>query len=291
MTKKILCVGEVLWDALPEGLFLGGAPFNVACHLRMLGENVTICSSVGSDVLGEQVIKRAKQKSLDTSFIQINSDYQTGIVNVTLDVAKNASYEIVEPVAWDFIEPNNILLEEIAESDYLVFGTLAQRNVISRKTIEQLRSFGKINIYDVNLRPPFNDINVIEKSLKSADIVKMNEDELKQLVAWFNLRENFESGITDLANKFNCSTVCITKGNKGSAIFRNNKLTQQEGFNVKVKDTIGAGDSFLAALIHGIINEQTNEDILKFSNAVGAYVASKKGAIPELDIDAIQNII
>ncbi len=291
MTKKILCVGEVLWDALPEGLFLGGAPFNVACHLRMLGKNVTICSSVGRDVLGEQVIKRAKQKSLSTDFIQVNSDYQTGIVNVTLDAAKNASYEIVEPVAWDFIEPSNKLLDEISESDYLVFGTLAQRNVISQKTIEQLRSFGKINIYDVNLRPPFNDINVIEKSLKSADIVKMNEDELKQIVSWFNLSEDFESSIIDLTNKFNCSTVCVTKGNKGSAIFRNNKLTQQEGFQVKVKDTIGAGDSFLSALIHGIIKEQTNEDILKFSNAVGAYVASKKGAIPELDIDAIQKFI
>ncbi|MCW8848667.1 MAG: carbohydrate kinase [Melioribacteraceae bacterium] len=291
MTKKILCIGEVLWDALPEGLFLGGAPFNVACHLKMLGENVTICSSVGSDVLGEQVIKRAKQKSLDTSFIQVNNDYQTGIVDVSLDAVKNASYEIVQPVAWDFIELNNILLDEIAKSDYLVFGTLAQRNAISRKTIEQLRSFGKINIYDVNLRPPFNNIDVIEKSIKSADIIKMNEDELKQLVTWFKLSENFESSITDLANKFNCSTVCITKGSMGSAIYRNNKLTEQEGFKVEVKDTIGAGDSFLAALIHGIINEQTNEDILKFSNAVGSYVASKKGAIPELDIDVIKKLI
>ncbi|MCB0747701.1 MAG: carbohydrate kinase [Ignavibacteriae bacterium] len=291
MTKKILCVGEVLWDALPEGLFLGGAPFNVACHLKMLGENVTICSSVGSDVLGEQVIKRAKQKSLDTSFIQINNDYQTGIVNVTLDAAKNASYEIVEPAAWDFIEPNNILLDEIEKSDYLVFGTLAQRNLVSQKTIEQLRSFGKINIYDVNLRPPFNNIDVIEKSMMSADIVKMNEDELKQIASWFNLSEKFELSITDLANKFNCSTVCITKGSMGSAIFRNNKLAEQEGFKVEVKDTIGAGDSFLAALIHGIINEQTNEDILKFSNAVGSYVASKKGAIPELDIDVIKKLI
>lgn len=291
MKKKILCVGEVLWDALPEGLFLGGAPFNVACHLRMLGENAAICSSVGNDVLGEQVIKRAKQKSLDTSLIQINSDYRTGIVNVTLDVDKNASYEIVEPVAWDFIEPNNLLLDEIEKSDYLVFGTLAQRSLVSQKTIEQLRSFCKINIYDVNLRPPFNDIDIIERSLKSADIVKMNEDELKQLAAWFKLSEKFELSITDLANKFNCSTVCITKGDKGSAIFRNNKLSQQKGFKVEVKDTIGAGDSFLAALIHGILKEQTNEDILKFSNAVGAYVASKKGAIPELDIDDIQKII
>lgn len=291
MKKKILCVGEVLWDALPEGLFLGGAPFNVACHLRMLGEDVAICSSVGNDVLGQQVIKRAKQKSFDTSFIQINNDYQTGIVNVTLDTNKNASYEIVEPVAWDFIEPNKILLDQMAESDYLVFGTLAQRNLISRKTIEQLRSFGKINIYDVNLRPPFNDIKLIENSLKSADIVKMNDDELKQLAAWFHFSDKFESSITDLANKFNCSTVCITRGNKGSAIYRNNRLTEQDGFKVVVKDTIGSGDSFLAALIHGIIKEQTNEEILKYSNAVGAYVASKEGAIPDLDIEAIKKFI
>ena len=291
MKKKILCVGEVLWDVLPEGLFLGGAPFNVACHLKMLGENVTICSSVGSDVLGEQVIKRAKQKSLDTSFIQINKDYQTGIVNVTLDADKNASYEIVEPAAWDFIKPNKVLLNKMEESDYLVFGTLAQRNPISQKTIAQLRELGKINIYDVNLRPPFNNIDVIEKSLESADIVKMNEDELKQLAAWFKLSDKFEKSITDLADKFNCSTVCITKGNKGSVILRNDKLTHQEGFKVEVKDTIGAGDSFLAALIHGILKEQTNGEILKYSNAVGAYVASKKGAIPELDIDEINNII
>lgn len=288
MTKKVLCVGEVLWDSLPKGLFLGGAPFNVACHLKMLGENVTFCSSIGNDVLGEQVIKRVKQRKVDTHFIQKNNDYQTGMVSVTLDIDKNASYEIVEPVAWDFIETNNKLLDEIAKSDYLVYGTLAQRNPISRETIEELRSFGKINIYDVNLRPPFNDIDVIEKSLTSADIVKMNNDELKQLASWFNLRQDFESSILDLVNKFNCSTVCVTKGNNGSAIFRENKFTQQESFKVEVKDTIGAGDSFLAALIHGIIKEQSNEEILKFSNAVGAYVASKEGAIPELDINAIK---
>jgi fructokinase len=108
------------------------------------------------------------------------------------------------------------------------------------------------------------------------------------LASWFNLRQDFESSILDLVNKFNCSTVCVTKGNNGSAIFRENKFTQQESFKVEVKDTIGAGDSFLAALIHGIIKEQSNEEILKFSNAVGAYVASKEGAIPELDINAIK---
>lgn len=290
MSKKIICIGEVLWDSLPEGLFLGGAPFNVACHLNMLGEEATICSRIGNDLLGTQAINRAKQKGLRTDLLQIDPKYDTGFVDVVLDKSGSASYKIAEPVAWDFIETTDDLLLKANNSEIFVYGTLAQRNNISRKTIEHLISMGKVNVYDVNLRPPFIDQNIIRESLKAADIVKMNDYEFTKIAEWFDLSSNLQLGMKELANKFNCNCVCITKGSEGSAIFHNEKYTVHNGFNIIIKDTVGAGDAFLAALIYGINNEKENEEILEFANAVGAFVATKDGATPKLDLKKISDI-
>lgn len=290
MSKKIICLGEVLWDSLPEGLFLGGAPFNVACHLNMLGEEANICSRIGDDLLGNQAIKRAKQKGLRTDLLQIDPNYYTGFVDVVLDKSGNASYKIAEPAAWDFIETTNDLLNKVNNSDILVYGTLAQRNDVSRKTIKHLRSMQKVNVYDVNLRPPFVDQDIIKDSLQTADIVKMNDSEFAKITEWFDLSSDLQLGMREFANKFNCNSVCITRGSKGSAIFHKNKYTVHNGFNINTKDTVGAGDAFLAALIYGINNEKENEEILEFANAVGAYVATKNGATPRLDIEMINEI-
>ena len=290
MSKKIVCIGEVLWDSLPGGLSLGGAPFNVACHLNMLGEEVDICSRVGNDRLGDQVIKRAKRKNLSTEFLQIDSNYGTGFVDVILDESGNASYEIHEPVAWDYIQMTDDLLKKVNNSDILVYGNLAQRNDVSRKTIEYLRSMQKLNIYDVNLRPPFIDQDIIKESLQDANIVKMNDYELVKIAEWFDLSSNLQQGMKDLAIKFNCNSICITRGSKGSVFFHNDKYTVHGGFNIKTKDTIGAGDAFLASLIYGLINEKKDEDIIEFANAIGAYVASKNGATPKIDFKKISKI-
>jgi fructokinase len=256
MSGKIICIGELLWDSLPMGLFIGGAPFNVACHLKMLGEEVEICSRVGNDVLGNQAIERVLQKQLKTEFLQVDSLYPTGFVDVNLDGSGNATYDIVKPVAWDYIDLNHSLLQECNNSDILVYGTLAQRNDVSRKTIKQLQSMDKINIYDVNFRSPFIEQDIIRESLHAASIVKINEYELVNIAEWFDLSSNLQQGMKDLAIKFNCDTVCLTRGAKGSVILRDNKFTVHGGYNVRTKDTVGAGDAFLAALIHGINNEK-----------------------------------
>lgn len=290
MSKKILCIGEILWDSLPKGLFLGGAPFNVACHLNMLGEKTVICSRVGNDILGTQTIQRVSQQRINTDLIQIDANYDTGFVNVKLDSCGNAEYIINEPAAWDFIESNNFLIKEFNSCDFLVYGTLAQRNSVSKNTIDLLCSKQKINVYDVNLRAPFIDRNIIRESLLAANIVKMNEDEFIQIFEWFDLAHELEEGMRDLASKFNCDSVCVTKGKEGAALLHEDQYLFHEGFNVKIKDTVGSGDAFLAALLYGFRNNFENKNILKFANAAGAYVATKSGATPNLNLEKIKKI-
>jgi fructokinase len=289
--KKIVCIGEVLWDVLPAGLFIGGAPFNTACHLNTLGMEALMISKVGDDILGRRAINKIKRKNLLTGFIQMDETYPTGRVNVSLDKTGNASYNIVEPSAWDFIDVNDAIINYVKDFDVLVYGTLAQRNIVSRRSIEQLRRLNKINVYDVNLRPPFIDPEIILQSLLSADIVKMNYDEFNFLADKFNLNIDLETGMRELSEKFNCKTVCVTKGYKGSAIYNNNDFSLHEGFEVKVKDTIGSGDAYLAAFLYGLFKGDSNQMIIEFANAVGAYVASKNGAVPKLNFKMIDNIL
>lgn len=287
MVTNVFCVGEVLWDSLPSGLFLGGAPFNVACHLNMLGIKARIISRVGNDELGKKIIKKVRGRKLETNLIQVDDSYSTGIVDVNLDKKGNATYNIVNPAAWDFISLKNELDNFSIEPDVLIYGTLAQRNEVSRKSIKKLRAKSKLNVYDVNLRPPFTEREIINDSLLDAHIVKMNDEEFLQLSKWFNLSNSLKEGMRELADNFNCETICITKGAKGSAIYRNNQFLEHPGFSVDVKDTIGAGDAFLAALLHGFLHDTSNKKIIEFANAVGAYVASQDGAIPKLDMTRI----
>jgi fructokinase len=291
LSKKYLCVGEILWDALPKGLFLGGAPFNVACHLKMLGEEVAFASCVGTDTLGNQAIKRIKNKNLSSDLIQIDEKNITGIVDVNIDENKNAAYTIVEPVAWDFIKYTS-LLENISNSfDILIYGTLAQRNKTTRETIEKLRKANSVKVYDINLRTPFIDKEIVKKSLLDANIVKMNDEEMKIISEWFGINTNLESGIRELSDKFNCDTICVTQGANGSTLLFKNEIISQKGFKVNVVDTVGSGDAFLAALLNGIFNNKEINKTLEFANAVGAYVASKDGATPIINLEVINKII
>ncbi len=290
MRKKIICIGEVLWDALPHGLFLGGAPFNVAGHLHMLGEPVAMVSRVGQDVPGDQVLRRMKTMGLTTQFIQLDAAHDTGVVNVTLERADHPEYEIVAPAAWDFIEITRELQELTATAQALVFGSLAQRHSVSRKTIEQLRKQSKFNVFDVNLRPPYDRKEVVEASLRDAHVAKLNDTELLRLAEWFGLPGDFRKAAIALAAAFDCETICITRGGNGAALWHRHTWSEHPGFAVPVKDTIGAGDAFLAALLSGLLAGRSGEEVLAFANAVGAFVAMHSGAIPRLDRDEINRI-
>jgi len=289
--KKILCIGEVLWDSLPMGLFLGGAPLNVSFHLRQLGEEVNIISRVGDDRLGQEALRRIKGKGLPTDLIQRDGELETGIVEVQLDEQGDPDYNIIEPVAWDNIKLTSGMKTAAEECWAIVFGSLALRDSQSRQTIYSLLDNDMLKVFDINLRSPYYDKQTIENALQPADILKLNADELGQLMEWFSLSGNIKEGIKELADLFDCQSIVVTKGAEGAVLFHQGEWAEHKGFNITVKDAVGAGDAFLAALLQGIHKEIDIKDTLVFANATGAYVASHDGALPEYVYSNIEDLI
>jgi fructokinase len=279
-SSEILCVGEVLWDALPEGLFLGGAPFNVACHLRAAGVPAAMVSRVGDDRLGEEVLRRAVRYGVDVDLIQVDPALPTGFVRVAVDEAGDPRYEILAPAAWDAIEPNDLLLRRAGEARAIVFGSLAQRDAASRATIERLWQVDARMVFDVNLRPPHDDREVVRRSLLRADVVKLSVAELRQVAGWFDLPDDLHDAVTALAETFECPVVCVTRGSAGAVLWHDGRWSEHEGFKVEVRDTVGAGDAFLAVLLAGLLAGEADAALLQHANLIGAYVATQFGAVP-----------
>jgi fructokinase len=281
---EVLCVGEVLWDSLPEGLFLGGAPFNVACHLRATGTVVSMVSRVGNDRLGDEVLRRAKRYGVGTDLIQLDPLLPTGFVRVHVDERGNGTYEICEPVAWDAIEATEPLLARAARARAIVFGSLAQRNTTTRATIERLwtvASHQALMVCDVNLRPPYDDLEVIRASLGMADVVKLSDAELTRLTDRFGWGNRDEREMMQgLATMFGCRVVCVTRGNRGAALLRDDEFSDHPGFPAEVRDTVGAGDAFLAVLLAGLLAGSSDAELLQHANLMGAYVVTQFGALP-----------
>jgi fructokinase len=279
-SSEILCVGEVLWDALPEGLFLGGAPFNVACHLRAAGVPATMVSRVGDDRLGEEVVRRAERYGVGVDLIQVDSALPTGFVRVAVDDAGNPAYEILAPAAWDEIATTEALLRRAADARAIVFGSLAQRHATSRATIERLWQSPATMVLDVNLRPPYDDREIVRRSLQRADVVKLSVPELVQVAEWFGLRGDERDMVSALAERFECPVVCLTRGSGGAALWHEGAWTEHPGFEVEVRDTVGAGDAFLAVLLAGLLAGGSDTSLLQHANLIGAYVATQHGAVP-----------
>jgi Sugar kinases, ribokinase family len=279
-SSEILCVGEVLWDALPEGLFLGGAPFNVACHLRGAGLPAAMVSRVGDDRLGEEVLRRATRYGVGVDLIQVDPALPTGFVRVALDEGGNPAYEILAPAAWDAIEPSEALLRRAREARAIVFGSLAQRDPRSRATIARLWESDALAVFDVNLRPPFDDREVVDRSLRRANVVKLSEQEMARVADWFALRGTPRAQVAALAQTFSCDVVCLTRGSEGAALWHEGRWTEHPGFKVEVRDTVGAGDAFLAVLLAGLFAGGSDASLLQHANLIGAYVATQYGAVP-----------
>ena len=273
-------MGEVLWDALPAGLFLGGAPFNVACHLRAAGVPAAMVSRIGDDRLGEEILRRAALFGVATDLVQIDPLLPTGFVRVSLDGAGVAAYEIIAPAAWDEITLDDALLKRASSARALVFGSLAQRNPITRDTIERLWDSDALMVFDVNLRPPFGHREVVQRSLRRADFVKMSDGELEQLTAWFDLPAGVNEAAAALAEMFTCETVCVTRGERGAGLWHHGTWSEHAGFEVEVEDTVGAGDAFLAVLLAGLLSGGRASAVLEHANLIGAYVATQFGAVP-----------
>ena len=290
--RNIICFGEVLWDKLPTGAKPGGAPLNVAIHLKKQGGNPRLISKIGNDLDGKKLIGFLKNSGLATNLIQVDEHLPTSEVLVHLDENKNASYEICEPVAWDNIQRNKEIEKVSAGSDLIIYGSLASRNQTTRETLFKLLESSKATrLLDVNLRPPYNKPDVVEKLLFMSDFIKLNDDELRIIASWNNKPGNETELIHWLADYYGCSTVCVTRGANGAALIIENEIYEQPGFKINTVDTVGAGDSFLASLVANFAKNLPPQKTLEFACATGAFVASQKGAVPEYSEKEIEKII
>lgn len=288
MKKKVLCFGEILWDIFPEGKKIGGAPLNVALRLQELGVESNIISAIGNDELGEELLNQLNGLEAGYRFIQTTDPYPTGTVQVTLDAKGSASYDITYPVAWDHISLNTNITEAIKQCDMLVFGSLACRNAQSKSTLMELISTAKFCVFDVNLRPPFYNLPLLEELMLAADFIKFNDEELYEIALQLNSPyHSLDQHIAFLAEHTNTQYICVTKGGFGAVLYSNGDYIYHSGYRIDIVDTVGAGDSFLATLLSGILNERNLKESLTKACAIGALVAGSSGAnskIPDKEL-------
>lgn len=282
---KVVGIGELLWDILPQGKQLGGAPCNFAYHSFQAGCQPFVISALGNDNLGNEILERFDDFGLKNSYVQRIADFPTGTVTVSLDNNGIPTYIIHENVAWDHIVWNSSL-ETLAQSiDAVCFGSLAQRNHISQQTILKfLETTGQdcLKVFDINLRQQFYNIESIIQSLKYANILKMNDVELPILANLLELHGSDHELLSQLIHKFNLRCVALTKGDKGSILMTDKEETFMKVPKVKIADTIGAGDSFTAILVTGLLKNVELEKIHSMATQVAAFVCTQKGASPQL---------
>ncbi|MCX2576061.1 carbohydrate kinase family protein [Pedobacter sandarakinus] len=280
MGKSVTSIGEILWDVLPTGRKPGGSSMNVALHLHKQGLTSNFISAVGNDEPGTDLLDFLLSQQFSTSLIQTNN-LPTSTVEVTLDEKQQATYTIVESVAWDAITLTREAIEAVKQADALVYCSLTCRNEISKNTILGLLQDAKLKIFDINLRPPFYDIETLQALLAAADILKVNEHEIVYLRTELNLTgNNDEQILKQISNRFNIETICLTLGENGASVLHEGKLYHHKGYAVKVADTVGAGDSFLATFISSYLQGFPMDTILDRACKVGAFVASQPGANP-----------
>lgn len=284
----IVCFGEVLWDIFPSGKVPGGAPMNVAYHLNQLGIKAEMISKVGQDELGKELLQFMQNKHITTNNVQIDEQYKTGTVNVLLDNPLEVKYIIKYPVAWDKIEPN--YSNEINAATHLVYGSLACRDKISRKTLLELFNKIEYKIFDINLRAPHFEKEVLEVLLNAANLVKMNQEELDIIHSWYSDAAETIDKMLFLKNQFSLDKICVTRGAKGALFLDNNGLIENEGIPVKIADTVGSGDAFLAALIYKLLKNVPIKDALDFAGKLGAFVATKAGAVPTYHLSDLNEL-
>jgi fructokinase len=283
--SSVVCFGEIIWDVLPQGRFLGGAPLNVAYHLRRLGRQPCLVSAVGADPLGDEALEKLNRAGLATNAVTRHPTLPTGTVAVQLSDAGQASYTIHRPVAWD--EITVIPRADEAPPAALVYGSLALRGRANRVSLSAwLRAKPVLRVCDLNLRPPFDDLSELGAFIRGCSLLKVNHDEARRLVPPPIAAADAETHATQLMETFACEAVCITLGAEGALVRHAGKTHRASAPPVTVCDTIGAGDAFTAALLDGLLRGAAEARIdwntlLRRACALGAYVASRSGAQPE----------
>lgn len=285
MNFKIVGIGEVLWDLLPSGRQLGGAPGNFAYHAHALGASACVITRVGADDYGAAIRQRFEQQGIAHSTVQVDESAPTGTVMVTFTEKSHPNYIIHENVAWDRLAVTPEALKTVREADAICFGSLAQRGEISRTAIQRLVSAASANslrVFDINLRQKYFSREVIEQSLRLANVLKLNDGELPFLASIFDLPGSAQEQIETLAKKFNLQVVALTRGAAGSLLFQKGRWSDCPSVPIKIVDTVGAGDSFTAAFVMGLLNQMDLDDINSLADEVARYVCSCAGATPPL---------
>jgi fructokinase len=281
----VLGVGELLWDLLPSGKQLGGATANFAYHAHALGAEALTVSRVGRDALGREILERLGSLGLRTDGISTDASAPTGTVDVALDPQGKPTFTIHENVAWDSLEASPEILAEAAQASAICFGTLAQRNPLTRAAIRAvLRAapVGTLRIFDINLRQRFWSPELILESLAVANVLKLNDEELTVVAGLFGLSGNESDQLRQLAAQFQLKVVALTKGANGSVLLLDGELVSRPGSKLNVVDTVGAGDSYTAAMTIGLLGRQCPARILECAHRLADYVCTQPGAMPPL---------
>lgn len=279
----VVGLGELLWDLLPSGEQMGGAPANFAYMSALLGDRGVVASRVGADALGAKAVERLTQAGLITSHVQVDDHHATGTVRVWLDEQAKPTFTITEDVAWDFMEWTANWQALAAQADAVCFGSLAQRSPQSRTTIRQFIEATRsdaLTFFDVNLRAPFYSAEVLTESLRLARVVKLNDEEVRVVMKLCGLSGSDEDDLRRLMRAYDLEMVCVTRGEHGSLLVTNAEAAVHPGFRLDAVDTVGAGDAFSAAVVHHYLRGATLERISDAANRLGAWVATQPGGMP-----------
>lgn len=284
-SKPAICYGEILWDVLPDGPQPGGAPLNVAYHLNKFGMDTGVVSSVGDDANGQKLEQLLDSWAIKRHWLQTDREHATSEVIASLNNSNEVTYDIKFPVAWDFITYSETVAAKLIPGTYFIYGSLSSRNHISKDTLIRLLDSDAIKVFDINLRPPYYNRDLLELLLKKADIVKFNQAELEMAQLLFGGSFNNEATqIAFIQQRFNVSEIIVTKGEFGASYYKDREAWHAWGTEIKVKDTIGSGDSFLAAFIAAHSLQNPPQAIINNAVAMGAFIATKKGGCPEYEL-------
>ena len=294
MNFNVIGVGEVLWDLLLTGPQLGGAPANLAYHAHALGAQAQVITRVGKDDHGREIIRRFHELGLPETSVQVDETVPTGTAKVALSGDGLAHFTIQENVAWDFMAVTDEAVAVSRRAAAICFGSLAQRCEASRNTIQYLVAAtppDALRVFDINMRQQFYSRDVVEKSFRLANVLKLNDDELPRLADMFSLTGSTKDQIGQLAHTFGLRLVALTRGPNGSLLYQKDNDNNDVRWSdcpsrpVKVVDTVGAGDSFTAAMVMGLLRKMDLDEINTIANEVARYVCSQPGATPALPIE------
>lgn len=282
----VVALGELLWDIFPEGAKFGGAPGNFAHHVASLGAQTFMVSAVGDDDLGRVALERLQNSGIDISHVVVDDTHPTGSVDVSIDRRGQGAFRFHEDESWDFLAWSDDLQRLANRCDAVCFGTLGQRSDQSRATIRRFVETTKktaLRIFDINLRAPFYTIDVVTETLKLANVLKLNDDELRWMAETLGLRQGPEiDQAIEIRQRFELKLVAVTRGERGALVVTEESTHDVAGHPVDVRDTVGAGDAFTAALTIGLIQGKEIGALAETACRIAEYVCTQSGATPAL---------